>query len=121
MTPGGTPEAPLSRSERLLQIVLSLAFAAAGLIKIVDPLSFALSIARLRTAPSAMIGPVAIVLPWIELVAALALFFPKYRGPALRIALALLVAFTAIVGIALIRATAASCGCFVRGDGFLSR
>ena len=34
---------------------------------------------------------------------------------------ALLIVFTSVLGIALIRGTAASCGCFGRSDGFLNR
>jgi hypothetical protein len=104
-----------------MQIVLGVVFLAAGALKLADPLSFALSTARLRVIPMGLLGPVAIVLPWIEVVAAVALFLPKYRGAALRLLLALLAAFTAILMIALIHGTAASCGCFGTGDGFLNR
>ena len=111
----------MGRSERAIQVVLGLAFLAAGALKIFDPLAFAVSIARLRVIPMAALGPVAILLPWIEVVAAVALFLPQTRKAALQLLLPLLVVFTAILGVALIRGTAASCGCFGRGDGFLNR
>jgi uncharacterized membrane protein YphA (DoxX/SURF4 family) len=111
----------LTRTERALRIVLAIAFLAAGVLKIVDPATFAVSIARLRMIPMAAVGAVAILLPWIEVVAAVALFVPKYRGPAVRLVLALLGVFTLILGIALLRGTAGSCGCFGKGDGVLNR
>jgi uncharacterized membrane protein len=111
----------LNRSDRAIQIALGLAFLAAGALKIVDPLAFAMSIARLRLVPASTAGGIAIVLPWLEIVTAVALFVPKYRKAALCLLISLLVVFTAILGIALIRGTAASCGCFGSGDGFLNR
>src|SRR5207248_6708118 len=77
-TLGGMREAPLSRSDRAIQTVLGLAFLAAGVLKILDPLAFAISIARLRLLPASTAGELAIVLPWLEVVTAVALFLPKY-------------------------------------------
>ena len=114
-------EAPLTRIERTLQLVLAAAFLAAGVLKIADPAAFAVSIARLRMIPMEGVGAVAILLPWIELAAAVALFVPKYRDAAAKLMLGLLGAFTLILGIALLRGTGGSCGCFGKGDGFLNR
>lgn len=114
-------EASLSRTDRAIQILLGAAFLAAGTLKVFDPLSFALSTARLRLVPMPLLGPLAIVLPWIEAVTAVALFVPTYRRAALQMQISLLVLFTAVLAAALIRGTAASCGCFGSGDGFLNR
>lgn len=111
----------MSRTERLLRLILAGAFFAAGVLKIGDPHGFALSIARLRSAPVVLIGPLAIVLPWIEVVAAVALFIPRYQSAALQLLIALLAGFTALLGTALVRGAAGSCGCFGGGDGVLSR
>jgi putative oxidoreductase len=111
----------LTRTDRGLQIVLGVAFLGAGVLKIVDPAAFAVSIARLRMVPMEFVGAVAILLPWIEVATAGALFVPKYRDPAVKLLLALLGAFTLILAIALLRGTAGSCGCFGKGDGFLNR
>jgi hypothetical protein len=102
----------LSRTERALSIVLAAVFAAAGILKILDPMSFAASIARLRLLPDWMVGATAIVLPWIELVAAGALFVPLYRAAATRLLLGLLAAFTTLLGIGLWMGSPDSCGCF---------
>lgn len=111
----------MTRTDRVLQAALGILFAAAGAFKIAGPFSFAVSIAQLRMLPMALVGPVAILLPWIELVAAVALFVPTYRAAALKLVLGLLVMFTAILGIALLRGTAASCGCFGSADAFINR
>ena len=110
----------MTRTERLVPFALGLVFLAAGILKIVDPLAFAVSIARLRIVPMALVGPTAILIPWIEVVAAVALFVPGYRDAALRLLLGMLVLFTAILGIGLLRG-AASCGCFGKADSLLNR
>jgi hypothetical protein len=111
----------MPRSDRAAQIVLALAFAAAGVLKILDPAAFALSVARLRLAPGATLGAIAIILPWLEVVGSVALFLPKFRTAALTLLSSLLFVFTGVLGIALVRGTAASCGCFGSADGFLNR
>ena len=110
----------MSRTERALSIVLAAVFAAAGILKILDPMSFAASIARLRLLPDWMVGATAIVLPWVELVAAGALFVPSYRAAGIRLLLGLLVAFTTLLGLGLWIGSPDSCGCF-GGLGFLNR
>lgn len=111
----------MSRSERAVTVLLAAVFAAAGVLKILDPLSFATLIAKLRLLPMTAVGAVAIVLPWIELVAAAALFVPAYRGPSLRLILGLLLAFTPPLVFGLASGKITSCGCFGSGDGFLNR
>jgi hypothetical protein len=110
----------LTRTERLVPIALGVVFLAAGILKVVDPHAFAVSIARLRIVPMALVGPVAILLPWIEIVAAAALFLPAYRGPALKLLLGLLVLFTAVLAIGLARG-GISCGCFGKADSVFNR
>jgi hypothetical protein len=110
----------LTRTDRALLIALGLCFVGAGLAKIYDPLAFAVSIARLRIVPRALLGGVAILLPWIEVVAAAALFFPKLRRPALKLLLGMLLVFSIILGIGLLRG-ATSCGCFGSRDVLLNR
>ena len=111
----------MTRIERLIPIVLGLVFLAAGILKIVDPHAFAVSIARLRIVPMALVGPIAILLPWIEVVAAVALFLPAGRVPAAKLLLGLLVVFTLTLAVAFAKGTAASCGCFGKADAVLNR
>ena len=110
----------MTRIERAVPWILGIVFLAAGILKIVDPLAFAVSIARLRLLPMTVVGPVAILLPWIEVVAAVALLVPGYRDAALKLLLGMLVLFTAILGIGLLRG-ATSCGCFGKADSVFNR
>lgn len=114
-------EARLSRSERIVRIALAALFGAAGLLKIADPTAFALSMARLGTVPRGILGPVAIVLPWIEVVTAAALFIPPYRRAALALLLGLLVGFTGVLVASLAGGRHSGCGCFGSADGVLGR
>lgn len=106
---------------RLASPVVAAVFLAAGLLKIWDPGGFAFSIARLRILPHALIGPAAILLPWVEVVAAAAILArPPWRAAGKGIVAALLIAFTAALAVAMIRG-GSSCGCFGVEGGFLSR
>ena len=110
----------MTRIERVAPIVLGAVFLAAGILKVVDPHAFAVSIARLRIVPMALVGPIAILLPWIEIVGAAALLVPRYREAALKLLLGMLVVFTVALGIGLLRG-GTSCGCFGKADMVLNR
>jgi len=112
----------LSRIDRGLEIVLGMLFLAAGVLKIADPGGFAVSLALLKTLPSALIGPVAILLPWVEVVAGLALLLTRrYRDAATLLILGLLVPFSVVLAVSLLRGTGGSCGCFGEAAGILNR
>jgi hypothetical protein len=106
----------------LAQGVLGIAFVAAGGIKMTDPLGFGLSLVRLDLLPRIAVGPVAILLPGVEIVTGLALLaLPSYRRAALGILGTLLAVFTAGLAITIMRGTASSCGCFGVDGGVLGR
>jgi len=111
----------LTRIERALPIVLGITFLVAAAAKIYDPYAFAVAIARLRIVPLSLVGPTAILLPWIEAVGAIGLLLPTYRRPAVKLLLGLLIAFTVILGIGFLRGTAVSCGCFGSSDLAINR
>jgi putative oxidoreductase len=116
------PRIRLTRTENAARAVLATVFLVAGLLKVIDPLGFALSIARLQILPRGAVGPAAITIPWMEIVAGAALLgLPSFRGAALTLLAALLVAFTAALGIVLVRGTSSSCGCFGVEGGILGR
>ena len=95
-----------TRIDRVLQIVLALTLLAAGALKIVDPRAFAVSVARVGV-PSWSVGPLAILLPWLEVTVAVALLGTRrYRDAAEWLALGMLLVFTATLW------RTESCGCF---------
>ena len=107
----------------LARIAVAAVFLGACLAKIRDPEAFALAVNRYRILPGAFVNLVAIVLPWIELTAGLAVLAAPAR---LRAAGALLLAgmltvFTIAISLNLLRGIEASCGCFsTRADAAVS-
>ena len=95
-----------------VQLALGAIFVAAAIPKIADPPSFAHMIYNYRLLPGGLVSLSALWMPWVELLAGLALILGVWRrGAALLIGL-LLVLFIAAVGINLARGHAIDCGCF---------
>jgi len=107
----------------LARIAVAAVFLGACIAKIRDPELFALAVNRYRILPGEFVNLVAIVLPWIELTAGLAVLAAPAR---LRAAGALLLAgmltvFTIAISLNLLRGIEASCGCFsTRADAAVS-
>jgi len=95
-----------------VQIALGVIFVVAALPKIVDPPSFAHMIYNYKILPWALINPMALIMPWIELLCGLALILGIWTGTARTIIGALLVTFVIAVSINLARGNAIDCGCF---------
>ena len=80
--------------------------------KILAPADFAKIIYGYDLFPAALINLIAIIVPFLELVVALALFLGVYPRSAALIVNALLVAFILLISINLIRGHEFNCGCF---------
>jgi putative oxidoreductase len=100
------------------RIGLGLLFIAAALPKIVDPPSFAHMIYNYRIVPGALINAMALVLPWAELLAGIALVLGIWPRSATALVGAMLAVFIVAISINLARGHAIDCGCFdVRDAG----
>jgi putative oxidoreductase len=97
---------------RLAQIAIGCVFLVAALGKIGDPSAFALQVHNFRLAPVWSENLVAILLPWIELVAGLALVVGIRARAGAVIVLVLMLFFTVAVGAAWARGLDFECGCF---------
>lgn len=97
---------------RLGAWLLGAVFLAAALPKIADPPGFAEALHAYRLLPDAMLAPLALFLPWLELLAALALITGPARRSAALIALTLLAVFMGALTINLARGNPVDCGCF---------
>lgn len=87
-------------------------FVYASLQKILDPSAFATDIGHFRLLPHPLVLLLALYLPWVELVAGLALLCRwRERGALLLIALQCVVFFVALVS-AWSRGLDINCGCF---------
>jgi putative oxidoreductase len=80
--------------------------------KVVEPGAFAIDIATYQILPLALVNPMAIVLPWVELVAGVLLIVGfRTRAAALLVA-GMMAVFTAAIAIAVSKGIDMSCGCF---------
>jgi putative oxidoreductase len=91
---------------------LGVLFVGASLHKVAEPASFALDIATYDLLPLSLVNLVAIVLPWIELVAGgMLLLGVRARAGGLLVA-AMMLIFSVALAAALARGLDMSCGCF---------
>ena len=104
------------RLSRLCQVAIGLVFAAAALTKLGDLGRFAQDVHNFRLVPVAAENVVAMTLPWVELVAALALLLGVRARAGAVVATGLLVLFTVAVGLAIARGLDIQCGCFGTAD-----
>ena len=95
-----------------VQIALGVIFVVAALPKIVDPPSFAHMIYNYKILPWALINPMALIMPWLELLCGLALILGIWKETARTIIGALLLVFVIAISINLARGNAIDCGCF---------
>ena len=99
-----------------VQLALGALFVIAAVPKIVDPPSFAHMIYNYRIVPGSVINLMALTMPWVELLAGLALILGVWRRAALMLIAAMLVVFITAIGINLARGNAIDCGCFNVAD-----
>ena len=95
-----------------VQIALGLFFVAAALPKLVDPPSFAHVVYNYRLVPGAFVNLMALVMPWLELLAGLALILGIWTRVSTGLVGALLLVFIAAISLNLARGNAIDCGCF---------
>lgn len=100
---------------RVARWVLAAVFLAAALPKILDPAGFAQDIANYAMTPRFLVNLIAITLPWIEALAALALLTGLMREGAVLLVNLMMVAFLMALAQAGLRGLDISCGCFGHG------
>ena len=89
---------------------LALVFLYAGALKLADPMAFAVIIEAYGLVPDALLMPLAVVLPLLEVMAAIGLVF-DLRGSLATIT-GLLVLFIAVLGYGVWMGLDVDCGCF---------
>lgn len=95
-----------------VQVGLGAIFAVAALPKIADPPSFAHMIYNYRVVPAFAVNALALVMPWVELLAGLALILGVWRRESAAVIGLMLLVFIAAIGFNLVRGHAVDCGCF---------
>jgi putative oxidoreductase len=99
------------------QLLLGLLFLVAALAKIVDTASLAREVHNFHLVPFWSEHLVAMTVPWIELVAGLALVLGIRARAGAWVAGALLLGFTLGIALAMARGLNFECGCFGTADG----
>jgi uncharacterized membrane protein YphA (DoxX/SURF4 family) len=100
----------------MFRIILGAIFIVASFYKIVDPQSFAKSIWYYHMVPGNLINLMALIMPWIELLAGVGLIVGVgYRGSLLLISLLTVVFIAALIS-AVARGLSIDCGCFKASD-----
>jgi Methylamine utilisation protein MauE len=94
------------------RVVLGAIFMYASFDKLANPQAFADIIGNYHVLPVQFVNPLAIFLPWLELLTGLFLIVGKWVEGSLLIYSALFVVFILALGQALIRGLDISCGCF---------
>jgi putative oxidoreductase len=96
----------------LFRWFLGTIFVYAGLVKIADPLGFALALYNYHILPAWMINPLAICLPWVEVMAGAGLIAGIMISGGALVVTGMLAIFAVAIGISLIRGLDIACGCF---------
>lgn len=94
------------------RIVLGGLFVYASWDKILDPAAFAGMIANYQMLPPILVNPMALALPWIELVCGVCLIVNRWTGGSALVVTALMVVFMVALGYSAYRGIDISCGCF---------
>lgn len=94
------------------RLAFAIIFLFAGIEKIANPEDFAVSISNYKILPLFSVNIFAILLPWIEIVGAILLIFNLFVEENSLLLNSLLVVFTVMVSIAVLRGLDIDCGCF---------
>ena len=97
---------------RLLRWIVAGVFLYAGAIKALDPAQFAADVENFQLLPYAAACATGLYLPWLEIVAALALATGIWRAGASLLLGGMLCVFLAALGSAWARGLDITCGCF---------
>jgi uncharacterized membrane protein YphA (DoxX/SURF4 family) len=101
---------------RVCRIGIGLVMLAAALGKIGDPAAFSTQIHHYRLAPIGAENLLAILLPWVELLAGLSLVLGAHARSGAWLSAAMMAVFTLAVGTAVARGLDIECGCFGTAD-----
>jgi putative oxidoreductase len=101
----------------LSRLVLGGLFVYAGIVKVLDPLDFAQNIRNYRLVGQSLSFLAAVILPWLEILAGLALAAGVWRRASAFVISALLGCFIVLTLVTIVRGLDVDCGCF----GALSR
>ena len=95
-----------------VRVLLAAVFVYAGATKMGDPAAFAQDVMAYRLLPGAVSHVLAYYLPWLEIVAGLALLAPRWSRAGATVLATLMAGFTVTLASAWWRGLDITCGCF---------
>jgi len=98
--------------EILLRLSVGGAFVFAGALKVADPAAFVAAVENYHLLPRVLVHLVAVLLPWIEIVAGAAVLTGIWLRAAATLLSAMTLMFAVVIVSALVRGLDISCGCF---------
>ena len=101
---------------RACRIVMGAVFVGSGLAKLGDLQAFAIQLHNFRLVPIVAENVVAVLLPWVEVVAGLAMILNVRARSGALVVTGLLLLFTLGVIAAMARGLSFECGCFGKAD-----
>lgn len=101
----------------LVRVFIGGYFVVAGVPKIIEPLAFATSIMHYELVPSWSINALALVLPWLELLAGIGLIMGVRTKLQAGLCGGMLLVFTLAVAYAVVLGLKIDCGCFGESGG----
>lgn len=96
----------------VLRLVVAALFLTSSITALADPVAFATDIDNYRMMPDALIGPMSVGMPLLELLLGLALVSGVHARGAALVASAMLVVFAIAMVQAIVRGIDLDCGCF---------
>jgi len=102
----------LTSGKMILRILISLVFLVAGVLKLRDPLAFSDGIAAFQTFPSWLINPLAMSVPYFEILTGIGILIPRTRSAGALAACGLSFCFVVLFASALARGIDVTCACF---------
>jgi putative oxidoreductase len=112
----GANDGEVDAAVLLIRVLLGALLLIAGVLKIGHPAELAASIAGFRLLPPAIVGPLAVALPYVEVLLGVYLVAGLFtRLVAVVVALQFLI-YAGAIASAVLRHISASCGCFGPGD-----
>lgn len=99
----------------VFRLLLGGLFIWASLDKIAHPAAFAQAVANYRILPASLLHPVAIILPWLEIIAGSLLILGIFVPGSSLLILVMLAVFDLALASTIIRGIDLSCGCFQTG------
>lgn len=100
----------------IVRVLLGGVLLAAGVLKLGHPADLAASIAGFRLLPAPVVGPLALALPFVELLLGAYLIAGLFTRVIATISAALLFLYGAAIASAVVRHIPANCGCFGPND-----